>query len=370
MHSVPFFDYQALFRQHGNAMMAIIADCAERGALIMQQELLDFETKLAKFIGVDHAIGVGNCTDGLYLALSQSGIGAGDEVIFPAHTFVATAGAIKQANAIPVPVECGTDHLIDPNAIEQAITRNTRALLPVQLNGRVAQMDHILAIAKQHDLLVIEDAAQALGATFQGKKAGSFGLASAFSFYPAKLVGGLGDGGAVVTNDAVLANKIRAARDHGRDPEQGTIQFWGMNSRLDTIQAAVLSYLLDHFDEVIIKRRHLANLYNEQLHDLDDLTLPPAPSDQGANWDVFQNYEIETSHRDQLKAYLNQQGIGTALPWGGQAVHQWANLGFSCALPVTERILSRSLMLPLNMAIKDADVRSVCQTIRGFYEQV
>ena len=198
---VPFFNYPNVFTQQEDALVSIFQDVGRRGAFIMQKDLHDFEQHLAVFAGSRHALGVANATDGLHIALRAAGIGLGDEVIFCSHTMVATAAAIHFAGATPVPVECGSDHLMDPAAAAVAITSRTRALMPTQLNGRTCDMDALQTIADKHGLLIIEDAAQALGSRFKDKQAGTFGIASAISFYPAKNLGCLGDGGAVLTKD-------------------------------------------------------------------------------------------------------------------------------------------------------------------------
>ena len=240
---IPFFNYQYFFQAHGDELKDIIQKVLQKGAFILQEELLEFEKQFAEYLQVKHAIGVANCTDGLRLGLQAIDIRLGDEVIFPSHTFVATASAIHDVGAIPIPVESGEDHLLDIQVVEKAITDKTRAIMPVQLNGRVCDMDTLQLIADKYNLLIIEDAAQALGAAFKGKYAGSFGKVAAFSFYPAKTLGCLGDGGMVVTNDDEVADKLKLSRDHGRN-EQGEVVVWGCNSRLDNIQAAILSFFL------------------------------------------------------------------------------------------------------------------------------
>lgn len=364
--SVPFFDYQYFGREHGAAVSKIIDGVVSRGAFIMQDDLAGFEEKLASFLGTKFAVGVGNCTDGLAMALDAAGVGAGDEVIFPSHTFVATAGAIHEVVATPVPVECGPDHLIDANRIEDAITDRTRAIMPVQLNGRTADMDAIQAIADRHELLIIEDAAQSLGATYKGKKAGSFGLAAAFSFYPAKVLGCFGDGGAVVTDDEEVADHIFACRDHGRNKD-GVVDRWGRNSRLDNLHAAVLGYFLDQYEDVMARRRALASVYDDELRGLNSLVLPPPPEEGGDRFDIYQNYEIEAEDRDGLKTFLGDNNIGTLVQWGGQGVHQFKELGFNVDLPFTENMISRAIMLPMNMSVTDEDAVHVCDKVKEFY---
>lgn len=364
--NVPFFDYQALFSKNEKKFVEIFADVGRRGAYIMQQDLLDFELKIEKYTGIKHAIGVANATDAMQLLLKAGGVGVGDEVIFCSHTMVATASAIAFTGATPIPVEAGSDHLIDPQSIIDAITPRTRAIMPTQLNGRVADMDKILDIAKDHGLQVYEDSAQALGAKFNGQFAGSFGLGGCISFYPAKTLGCFGDGGMVLTNDDDIAATVRLMRDHGRG-ENGNVSVWGFNSRLDNLQAAILSYFFQDYDQTIHRRRCVADLYHENLKGLDELILPPSTNSDNKNFDIYQNYEIEAERRDGLKEHLFSLGIGTLIQWSGKAVHEFKDLGFIQTLPVTEKIMKTSLMLPLNMTVTDDEVLYICRCITGFY---
>ena len=364
--TIPFFNYRGAFSAREEEFIDIIRDVLRRGAFIQQRDLAEFEDALARYLGVSHALGVGNATDGLIFCFRAAGIGAGDEVIFPSHTMVASPAAVAHVGGIPVAVDCGPDHLIDPDAIEAAITERTKAIMPVQLNGRTADMDRIESIASRYGLLIIEDAAQALGSKFKGRYAGTFGVAAAFSFYPAKILGCFGDGGAVVTNDAEVARKISLLRDHGRN-EQGEVETWGFNSRLDNLQAAILHAQFRDYDEIIDRRRSIARLYDSLLSDLAEVVLPPGPDQGGDHFDVFQNYEIEADRRDELRSYLSDKGIGTIMQWGGTPVHQFKGLGFTVSLPKTERFFERCLMLPMNIMVTDDEVRYIAATIRGFY---
>jgi dTDP-4-amino-4,6-dideoxygalactose transaminase len=367
VRSIPFFNYSGAFAAQESHYLAMLSDIIRRGAFIQQRDLVDFETHLAEYMGVKHAIGVGNATDGLIMAFRAAGIGPGDEVIFPSHTMVASPASAAHCGATPVPVDMGPDHLIDAVAVEAAVTPRTRAILPVHLNGRTCNMDPILAIARKHDLLVIEDAAQALGSKHKGRMAGTFGLAAAISFYPAKILGCFGDGGAVVTDDDEVARKIRVLRDHGRN-ERGDVETWGLNSRLDNFQAAVLDFQFKDYQHIINHRRTLASVYDARLRDLPQLSLPAAPGADENHFDVFQNYELEADDRDELRAFLKSQGIGTLIQWGGKAVHQFTQLGFTQKLPRTERFFERCLMLPMNMMVTEDDARHVAERVRQFYD--
>jgi len=364
--SIPFFNYREAFAADEQAYLDIVRDIMRRGAFIMQKDLTDFESRLASFLGVKHALGVGNATDGLVLACRAAGLGVGDEVIFPSHTMVASPSAIANVGATPVPVDIGPDHLIDADAIAAAITPRTRAIMPVHLNGRTCAMDGIVEIAERHSLLIVEDAAQGLGSSYRGRYAGTFGIAAAFSFYPAKILGCFGDGGAVVTNDDAVAEQIRLLRDHGRR-DDGEVVLWGLNSRLDNLQAAILDHQFKDYDTILSRRRALASIYDAQLRHVEQVSLPAAPGTDPDHFDVFQNYEIEADRRDELRAFLRSVGVGTLIQWGGKAVHQFAALGFTQSLPNTERFFERCLMLPMNMMVSDDDARYVAEKIREFY---
>ena len=365
---IPFFDYKSLFKQNEDNFLEIFSKIGERGAYIMQNDLSDFESNIEKYTGIKYAIGVANATDAMQLLLKAGGIGPGDEVIFSSHTFIATASAIKSTGSTPIPVESGADHLIDPKAIKKAITSKTKAILPTQLNGRIANMDEILAIAKEYGLQIYEDSAQALGAKYKNQSAGSFGLGGCISFYPAKTLGCFGDGGMVLTNNKDIYHKIKLMRDHGRGID-GNVSIWGFNSRLDNLQAAILNFFLKSFDKTIERRRYIADLYHEQLKDIDSLHLPPSTNSDQNHFDTYQNYEIETIKRDQLKKYLAEKGIGTIIQWGGKAVHEFKDLGFNQSLPFTEKIMKNSLMLPLNMSVRDEEIKYICKSIRNFFNE-
>ena len=364
--NVPFFNYPRVYLDDREDLLRIFEDVGTRGAFILQQDLRDFEAALAAYTGAQHAIGVANATDGLELSWQAIGLRQGDEVIFSSHTRLATAAAIRTAGGTPVPVELGEDNLIDPDAVEAAITRRTVGIMPTQLNGRTCDMDRIMAIAQKHRLFVVEDAAQALGSRFKGRHAGTFGHAGAISFFPAKVLGCLGDGGGVITSDYGLYDRIYQLHDHGRDPE-GEVRSWGRNSRLDNLQAAILDHRLKSYSKVVERRRAIASLYQQRLAGLEQLQLPPAPDSDPDHFDVYQNYELQADRRDALKEHLKAQGIGTLIQWGGKAVHQWERLGFTVRLPKTERFFERCIMLPMNMFVTDTEVHYICDQVQAFY---
>jgi len=366
--NVPFFEYPRLWLDQREDLLSIIDDVSSTGGFIMQKAVSDFESELADYAGVNYSVGVGNATDGMEIFLEAIGLKPGDEIIISSHTMLATASAIKVAGGIPIPVDIGDDNLISVVAIENAITKNTVGIMPTQLNGRICDMTAIVAIAEMHNLFIVEDAAQALGSKYKGQHAGTFGLASDISFFPAKVLGGIGDAGGVLVNDEALYHQIYQLHDHGRDTD-GEVKRWGRNSRLDNIQAAILSHKLKSYDTVIARRREVAAMYQNRLGDLNVLQLPPAPEANGSNFDVYQNYELQADKRNDLKAHLHENGIGTLIQWGGTAIHQFTNLGFNQKCPNTDRFFGRCIMLPMNVFITNEDVDYVCDEIIRFYRE-
>lgn len=364
--SVPFFVYPDVYKDDEKEILEIVADVGNRGAFILQKDVEEFERNLADYLGIRHVLGVGNATDALFMLGRACDLGPGDEVIFCSHTMVATAAAIHFTGATPVPVETGWDHEIDPASVEASITSRTKAIMPTQLNGRCCDMDALREICERHGLFLIEDSAQALGAKYKGEVAGSFGKGGVISFYPAKTLGCLGDGGCILTNDDKVYEKVRLYRDHGRS-ENLEVVCWAMNSRLDNLQAAILNHKLKTYDQRIARRREIARMYEERLKDLDELVLPPGPDSDPDRFDIFQNYEIEAEQRDELKQHLAEHGVGTLIQWGGKAVHQYEKLGFNVSLPYTERMLTRCLMLPMNTSLSNEDVCYTSNAIRKFY---
>lgn len=363
---VPFFEYPRLWSDDRNDLLSIIDNVSSSGGFILQKAVSEFESELATYADVNYSVGVGNATDGMEIFLEAIGLKPGDEVIISSHTMLATASAIKVAGGTPIPVDIGDDNLISVTAIEDAITSNTVGIMPTQLNGRICDMDSILALAEKHGLFVVEDAAQALGSRYKGKHAGTFGLASDISFFPAKVLGCIGDAGAVLVNDKALYHEIYQLHDHGRDTD-GEVKRWGRNSRLDNIQAAILSYKLKSYDAVVARRREVAMMYQSRLGELHELQLPPAPTEEGVNFDVYQNYELQSDNRDQLKDHLHKNGVGTLIQWGGTAIHQFTNLGFNQECPKTDKFFERCIMLPMNVFISNDDVDYICDRVIDFY---
>jgi dTDP-4-amino-4,6-dideoxygalactose transaminase len=364
-YKVPFVDPKAHYRRLKPEIDAAITDCLAKGDLIYRQQLKDFEEQLAAFVGVRHAVGVNSGYHALHFSLLAAGLGPGDEVVTVAHTFVATVSAIVHCGANPVLIDVGPDYNMDVDALERAITPRTKAILLVHLNGRVCDMDRIQAIANKHSLLVIEDAAQALGATFHGKKAGAFGLTGCFSFYPFKVLGGFGDGGAVTTNDPDVARMVSLLRFNGEDRETGEYHYHGYTALLDNVQAAVLGVKLRYLPQWIEHRRKIADLYRDGLQGLQGLTLPHF--ERSAFFDIYQNYVVRTQARDQLREHLKTNGVETLVHWPRP---MWAHKGLHLAkpsLPETESICREVLSLPMSAETTPEHVSFVVEAIREFF---
>ena len=366
---VKYFDYPLQFKAYESEYMSIIKDTLSRGAYILGKDLEIFEENLARFCNSRFAIGVASCTDALLLAVYAANIKEGDEVISVSHTFVATIETIKVLGARPIFVDIGEDHNMDIGLVESAITSKTKAIMPVHLNGTICKgMDELVKIARRYKLLIIEDAAQSLGAKYNGRCAGTFGLAGCFSFYPAKALGAFGDAGAIITDNAEFADKVKLMRNHGRDDAE--IKFWGLNCRMDNLHAGILDFKLKKLPEWIKRRRQIAGIYNSLLSDIKQLKLPRILKEADNSYNVFQNYEIEAEDRDNLRAYLAEKGIETILPWTGKAVHQFKALGFTdIRLPKTERLFEKVLMIPMYPELKNDQVEYVAKSVKNFYDK-
>lgn len=362
---VPFVDPRTHYLRLKSEIDGAIIDCLSNGDLIARQQLRDFEARLAAFVGVKYAVGLNSGYHALQFSLQAAGVGAGDEVITVAHTFVATVSAIVNAGARPVLVEVGSDYNMDADAFEAAITKRTKAVIAVSLNGRVCQMDRIVAIAERHNLIVIEDSAQALGAELHGRRAGSFGLTGCFSFYPFKILGGFGDGGAITTNNADVAGMVRRLRYNGEDRETGEYHYHGQTALLDNVQAAVLNAKLSHLPQWIEHRRGIAALYDDGLQEISELRLPHF--DQSARRDIFQNYVIRAEARDRLREHLTKHGVETLVHWP-KPMWKHERLGLQDpGLAETEKICREAISLPMSAETTSAQVEIVVDCIRGFY---
>lgn len=363
MKQVPFLDLQRTHSEIQMPLEAAFHRVLDSGWFIMGPEVEAFEAEFAAYCGVKHCIGVGNGLDALRLLLLAYGIGRGDEVLVPSNTFIATWLAVSQCGAIPVPVEpCPETHNINPDILTAAITPRTKAIIPVHLYGQSADMDPINVIARRHGLIVIEDSAQAQGAKYKGRRAGSLGDAAATSFYPGKNLGALGDGGAVLTNDPSIANKVRLLRNYGSRVKYEH-QDIGYNTRLDEMQAAFLRVKLALLDDWNIRRQALAATYTAQLQNTG-LKLPQVPIWADPVWHL---YVVRSSDRDALRAHLDQCGICTVIHYPIPPHRQGCYAEYSShSLPLAEKLASEVLSLPMSPFLTEAEVSQVTEVIYSF----
>jgi dTDP-4-amino-4,6-dideoxygalactose transaminase len=343
---VPFVDLKALHEPISADLSNAIDRVMRHTAFIQGAEVKAFEDAFARYVGVRQCVAVNSGTAALHLALLALGIGPGDEVITVAHTFIATSEAISAVGARPVFVDVDpVSYTMDPSLVEAAITSRTKAILPVHLYGNLAEMDSLLAIANRHNLPLVEDACQAHGAQYKGRMAGSMGVAGCFSFYPGKNLGACGEGGAMVTNDEALAEKVRMFRDHGSLKKYEHV-FPGYNFRMEGIQGAVLAVKLPHLDGWNDRRRALAERYNEGLAG-QGMVLP---KEQAQARHVYHLYVIQAEDRDALREHLAQRGIETGLHYP-VPLHQqeaYASLGYRAGdFPVTEKAAQHIVSLPM-----------------------
>jgi len=363
---VPYVNLPAQHSPIKEELLAAISQVMDHGIFIMGQELDEFEEKFANLCDSSYAVGVNSGTDALILSLRAIGVGPGDEVITPPNSFLASTSCITLLGAHPVFVDVADDYNIDPAQIEDAITPRTKAILPVHLTGRPANMDAIMEIANRRGLHVIEDCAQAVGAKYKDKPVGSFGTVGCFSLHPLKTLNACGDGGVVSTNDVDLYERIKILRNHGLQNRDECID-WSMNSRLDTIQAAILLVKLNHLDKWNELRRNHAGLYQKLLKGIPELRIP---EDQPHEYAVYHTFVIQADRRDQLKAYLSDRGIGSAIayPTPIHLQEAAAHLGKSVgSYPVTEKQANHILNLPVYGELKEDQLMYVSESVRSFY---
>jgi dTDP-4-amino-4,6-dideoxygalactose transaminase len=365
--AIPWASPLAQYRAHRKPIQAAISRVLEGDTYILGGEVESFERAFAEYCGVDHAIGVASGTDALILALRAIGLGSGDEVITVSHTAVATVAAILACGATPVLVDIDPgSYTIDPARIESAITARTKAIIPVHLYGQPAAMDEIAAIGHGRNLVVVEDCAQAAGARHRGRVVGGIGDIGCFSFYPTKNLGAIGDGGIVVTSNDEWAARVRRLRQYGWDEARMPHEI-GVNSRLDSLQAAILSAKLPHLDADNARRAAVARRYDEAFAGLP--LTSPAVSDNGSH--VYHLYVIKDANRDRLRAHLSNDGIGSAIHYPA-AVHSqkvYAEKAVVPAegLPVTDRLVSQILSLPMYPELTDDEVHQVAASVRRYY---
>jgi dTDP-4-amino-4,6-dideoxygalactose transaminase len=369
--SISFFDLQAQYATIRREILQAVESVLESQHFILGQLVELFEQDAAAYVEVPFAVGCASGTDALYLALCAQGIGPGDEVITTPFTFVATAGSIARTGAKPVFVDILPEsYNINPALIEQAVTKNTKALIPVHLFGLSAEMDPIMAIAKKHSLAVIEDAAQAIGSTYHGKKIGSIGDFGCFSFFPSKNLGCAGDGGMVTTVHKPMADRLNLLRAHGTKKKYHS-EIIGMNSRLDALQAAILRVKIKHLDSWTKDRQERAALYAQlfdQYNLLDFITPPQAPPSFGH---VYNQYVIRCEDRDGLRDYLQEQGVPTAIyypePLHLQPAFDYLKYAEG-SMPESEKACTNTLALPVYPELPLEDQERVVQTISEFYK--
>jgi len=357
---IPFLDLRSLHQSIREPLDQAYHRVVDSGWFIMGPELDAFETEFAQYCEVKHCVGVGNGLEALHLLLRAYGIGPGDEVIVPSHTFIATWLAVTECGATPVPVEPSiATHNIDPVLINVAINSRTRAIIPVHLYGQPADMDPINTLAVKHSLVVIEDAAQAHGARYKGRPAGSLGNAAATSFYPGKNLGALGDGGAVLTNDDAIAVKVKRLRNYGLKVKYQH-DLAGYNSRLDEMQAAFLRAKLAGLDEWNTRRREIATQYSRLLA-VADIDLPCVPEYAEPVWHL---YVIRSKQRNALKEHLEQQGVSTAIHYPIPPHRQACYKDFKgYNLPIAEMLATEILSLPMSPMVIDSDIEIITQAI-------
>lgn len=366
-YKVRFVNYPKQYQNMKTELDEAISEILSKGDFILRSQLKDFEQKMADFLGVKYTIGVNSGTDALFLSLLAAGISKGDEVITPAHTFIATIAGIVHCRATPILVDIGDDMNMDIEQVEKLITPKTKAIIPVHLNGRLCDMDKLMEIADEHNLIIIEDAAQSLGGKYNGKMAGSFGLAGCFSFYPAKILGTAGDGGLVSTNDKKFAEKIYSLRDNGRVMGSDEIDGFGYNTRLDNLHAAILNVKFKFLSKWIERRRILAKRYHEKLSGINELKLPPPPDEKGSFFDVFQNYVIRSKKREKLATFLRNSGVEIIISWP-IPLNKQKNLGLEhFHLPMTEIISNEVISLPLYPELEDEDLEYVVKVLYDFH---
>jgi dTDP-4-amino-4,6-dideoxygalactose transaminase len=358
---VPFVNLGAEYLLLRDRILDRVDEISRRGSYVLGAEVKEFERAFADYCGVNHAIAVGNGSDALILALWIHGVGAGDEVIIPPNSFVATAWAVARTGATIVFADVGEDMNLDPAKVREAVTPRTKVIMPVHLTGRIARMDEITNIAEEHGVMVLEDAAQAVGAKRGGRRAGSFGWAAGFSLHPLKNLHVQGDGGVCVTNDGCMAEEMRKYRNHGlRNRDE--CEFWGVNTRLDTIQAAIALLKLPHLDKWNARNREIATRYREALG--DRLSVP---GETAGEEPVYHRFMVCHPHRDRLAQALAEQGVETRVNYPLPLhLHQAAaDLGYQRGdFPRAEELAATILSLPLYHTMTDEQVDCVIEAVR------
>ncbi|MFH0712285.1 MAG: DegT/DnrJ/EryC1/StrS family aminotransferase [Candidatus Jorgensenbacteria bacterium] len=380
-YKVRFVNPQKQYADHRDEFIKAFDETLFRGAIVNREELWKFEEDFAKFCGVKYAIGTNSGTSALDIAFQATGIGPGDEVITVAHTFIASISIPYLAGAKSILIDVGEDFNMDPKLIERALTPHTKAIEPVHLNGRLCDMEAIMDIAKRKGLIVIEDAAQALGATLKMadgsiKKAGTFGLVGCFSLYWAKALGGWGDNGMAITNDEETARKLKLMRYNGENREDRHFYYHGHNFLMDNVHAALLQVKLKYLAGWLERRRQIAKRYHGGLKNIPGVKAPDFGDERFT--DTYTNYVIRAEHRDELKKHLEEQGVETLISWpiptykeplfDKEKPRLVDTRGDVQELQETEKICREVLSLPMYPELTDEQVDYVIETVRGFYK--
>lgn len=364
---VPYVDLAAQYREERDEIAAIVERVGGHGQFIGGESIELLEAELASYCGTAHAVALGSGTDALILAMEGLGIGPGDEVITPPNSFVASAAAIVRAGATPVFADVLPDQNIDPDQVAAKVTERTKAIMPVHLTGRVARMSEICALAREHGLHVIEDAAQSFGSRLDDQSSGSFGVAGCFSAHPLKNLNAAGDAGFLTTSNGDLADRLRLLRNHGLRGRD-VVETWGTVSRLDTLQAELLRMRLGRAPQIIERRRDNAALYRELIASERVFVPPCGPGE----FNTFHTFVIQTDNRDALRAYLGERGVQTAVHYPIPIHLQPAarDLGHGQgSFPVAETQAGRILTLPIHQYLGRADIEHVASCINAFYER-
>ncbi len=367
---VPFLDLKSVNQRFKDETLKAIESVIDSGWYILGESVERFESEYAKFSGVRFCVGVGSGLDALILSLKALNIGVGDEIIVPANTYIATWLAVSAVGAMPVPVEPDpSTYNIDPDRIPDKITSKTKAILAVNLYGQPANLSRIKQIADEYNLFLIEDNAQAHGALHKGKRTGSWGIVNGTSFYPGKNLGALGDAGAVTTNDTKIAEKTRILRNYG-SPQKYVHVEQGVNSRLDEMQAAILSVKLKYLEQDNKRRQKIAQIYLENLSGIGDLILPVTKPE---NTHVYHQFVIRTRYRDALRDFLAEQGIGTLIhyPIPPHLQKAYKSLGYKRGdFPITEEIADSILSLPIYPTLENWQIELVVESIKDFFKRL
>ena len=361
---VKYINFPLQYKKIKTELFRTIENVFESGNFILGSEVEKFEKNFAKYCETKYALGVGNGTSALFLAMKALGIGNGDEIITASNSFLATTGAIAATGAKPVFVDAGDDYNINPNLIEKAITKKTKAIMPVHLTGRPASLDKILEIADKNKIYLIEDAAQAIGAKYNGKKVGSFGIAGCFGLHPLKNLNAYGDGGVITVKEKQLYENLKKMRNHGLK-NRDECDFFAFNSRLDELQASILNVKMKYLDKWTKKKREIASFYQKKLSN-----IVKVPLDKSNEYAVYHTFIIQVNKRDKLQKFLLQKGIETKIhypiPIHLQRAAQY--LGYKKGdFPKAEKQAEKILSLPIYPELKEEQLELVVKEIRNFY---